>query len=128
MTSKQIPISLSCIVYYTLLQNNNKAITVEYIEKLVQTLNEKFKIKNLNYELCVNSEDIAKMVNSSLYADFFNKKIKLLTEATLANGLKKLKNLVQNILTDEIKKLIDESMQELAKQKISEEQKEPEIR
>jgi hypothetical protein len=68
------------------------------------------------------------MVNSSLYADFFNKKIKLLTEATLANGLKKLKNLVQNILTDEIKKLIDESMQELAKQKISEEQKEPEIR
>ncbi|MCK9575279.1 MAG: hypothetical protein M0R51_04925 [Clostridia bacterium] len=128
MTSKQIPISLSCIVYYTLLQNNNKAITVEYIEKLVQTLNEKFKIKNLNYELCVNSEDIAKMVNSSLYADFFNKKIKLLTEATLANGLKKLKKLVQNILTDEIKKLIDESMQELAKQKISEEQKEPEIR
>jgi len=124
--NKQIPISLSCVVYYALIQNNNKAINVEYIEKLTQTVNNNLIKNNLNYEINLNDGDITKMVNASMYVDFFNNKIKLLTEVTLIHELKKLKDLVKNALTEQVQKIIDISMQELTAQQNGEQQKETE--
>ena len=107
MTNEKTYIPIASFVCFTLIQNKNKGISVNYIEGFMAAANQKLQSSNLNYLVDATTEDINTMIDCSPVLDTFNGKIKFLTEMTTRPEMKRITGIVENSIPEKVRNVLD---------------------